>query len=170
MRSATCRASSRFGIGTDVDAIEPARFAHLGLHLRSGEFALHAGEEVLRIAEIGEGAELHGEAAGLRADRSGRLLREAGRRGRRAGAPSGRRRLRQRAGRDRRQRRRRRPSSLSPGMIASTSTSPLPLPAMSEPVRGGIGQVDDAPVQEGSAVVHPHHHAACPMPTLVTRT
>ncbi len=39
----------------------------------------------------------------------------------------------------------------------STSTGPLPGPAMPELGRGRVGQVDHAPVVEGPAVVHAHH-------------
>ena len=55
--------------------------------------------------------------------------------------------------------RRPRRSGASPGMIASTSTSPLPLLRDAEPVRRRVRQVDDAAVQERAAVVDAHDHA-----------
>src|SRR5690606_1762528 len=58
----------------DVHAVEAADVAYLGLDPRVRELRLHVREEVLRVAEILERAQLDDEAGGVPADRRGRRL------------------------------------------------------------------------------------------------
>src|SRR4029079_3965991 len=54
----------------DIDAIEAVDLAHPGLHLRRRKLRLHVCEESLRVVEVLERSQLHGESAGgLPADR-----------------------------------------------------------------------------------------------------